>query len=128
VARAEAIVLALGAQRKTVQAVRLANRAETVFASRQNFMDIHLMAHVPDEFIPGRGENFVQRDGQLDHAEVRAEMSAALGQPGDEFLADFAGKFLQLRQREFFDVLRRVHHVEVSAHNFKLLLPQMDTD
>ena len=59
------------------------------------------MAHVPDEFVLGRVEDAVQRDGQLDHAEVRADMAAGLGQAGDEFLPDFAGEVLQLRQREF---------------------------
>ena len=75
------------------------------------------MAHVPDKFVRGRVEDAVQRDGQFDHAEVRAEMPAALGQPGDQFLPDFAGEFLQLRQREFFHVRRPVHHVEITAHN-----------
>ena len=63
--------------------------------SGQDFVDINLMAHVPDEFVLGRVEDAVQRDGQLDHAEVRAEMPAALGQPGDQFLPDFPGQFLQ---------------------------------
>ena len=111
VTRAEAIVLALGAQREAVQAIRLADRAEPVFAAGQNFMDVNLVAHVPDKFILGRRENFVQGDGQLDHAKVRAEMAAALGEALDQLGADLAGEFLQLRQREFFDVRRPVNHV-----------------
>ena len=118
VARAEAVVLALGAERKAVQAVRLADGAETVFAAGQNFVDINLMAHVPDEFVLGRGENLVQRDGQLDDAEVRAEVAAALGEALDQLGADFAGEFLQLRHRELFDVLRPVHHVQITTHKF----------
>ena len=117
VARAVAIVLAFGAQREAVQAVRLADGAEAVLAAGQKLVDVDLMAHVPDKFVLGRVENAVQRDGQLHHAEVRAEVAAVLGEAGDQFLPDFAGEFLQLRQRQFFDVLRAVHHVEVSAHN-----------
>jgi hypothetical protein len=67
---------------------------------------------------PGRVEDAVQRDGQLDHAEVRAEVSAGLGQPADQLLPDFSGKLLQLRQREFLHVFRSVDHVEISAHVF----------
>ena len=31
---------------------------------------------------------------QFDDAEIRAEMAAALGESGDQFLADFAREFL----------------------------------
>ena len=94
--RAETIVLAFGAQRETVQAVRLADGAETVFAAGQNFVDINLMAHIPDKLVLRRGENLVQRDGQFDDAEVRAEMAAAFGEAVDQLGADFAGEFLQV--------------------------------
>jgi hypothetical protein len=95
----------------------LADGAEAFFAAGQKLVDINLMAHVPDKFILRRGENLVQRDGQLDDAEVRAEVAAAFGEALDQLGADFAGELLQLRHRELFDVLRSVHHVQVSAHN-----------
>ena len=72
VARAVAIVLAFRAQRKAVQAVRGADGVEPVFAAGQQLVDIDLMADVPDKFVLGRVENRVQRDGQFDHAEIRA--------------------------------------------------------
>ena len=53
---------------------------------------------------------------QFHDAEVRAEMPAVFGQHGDQLLPDFFGQFLKLRQRQFLDVRRFVHHVEVSAH------------
>ena len=83
VTRTERIVFAFRAERKTVQAVRLANRAKTIFASRQNFVNVNLMAHVPDKFVLRRGENFVQRNGKLDDAEIRTEMAAAFGETFD---------------------------------------------
>ena len=86
------------------------------FAAGQNFVDINLMAHVPDELVLGRVENLVQRDGQFHDAEIRAEMAAALGEALDQFGADFAREFLQLRHRQLFDVLRAVHHVEITTH------------
>ena len=81
-------------------------------------MHVNLMAHVPDKFVLGRVKNAVQREGQFHHAEVGAQMAAALGQAGDQFLPDFGGQFRKLRQREFLHVLRSVHHVEISAHKF----------
>ena len=55
--RTETIVFTLGAQRKTVQSIRLANSSKTIFAAGQNFVDINLMAHVPDKFVLRRGED-----------------------------------------------------------------------
>ena len=118
--RAEAIVFALGAQSETIQTVRLADGAKAIFAIRENFVDINLMAHVPDKFVLGRIKDTVQRNGQFDDAKIRAEMAAAPGESGDQLLADFTGQFLQLRERELFDVFRPVHHVEVSVHRFIL--------
>ena len=120
VARAEAVMFALRAQSEAIQSVRLADRAEPLFAAGQNFMNINLVAHVPDKLVLGRGENFVQRNGQLDHAEVRAEMAAAFGETFDQLGADFAGEFLQLRHRELLHVLRAVHHVQVTTHKIKI--------
>ena len=115
---AKTIVRAFRAQRKTVQAVRLADGAKTIFAPGQNFVDVNLMAHVPDKFVARRCEDAMEGDGQFDHAEVRAEMAARLRQAVNQFLPDFPGKLFELHRREFFDVLRPVNHVEVSAHNF----------
>ena len=95
VTRAVAIVRTFRAQRKAVQAVRLPDGAEPVLAPGEHFVDVNLMAHVPDKLVLGRVENAVQRDGQLHHAEIRAEMPAVFGEPGDQFLPDFPGQFLQ---------------------------------
>ena len=91
VTRAVAIVRAFRAQGEAVQAVRLPDGAKPVFAVGENLVNVNLVAHIPDEFVLGRVEDAVQRDGQLDHTEVRTEMAAGFGQPGDEFLPDFAG-------------------------------------
>ena len=55
------------------------------------------MAHVPDEFVFGRAENFVQRDGEFHDAQIGAEVAAAFGEALDQLGADVAGEFLQLR-------------------------------
>ena len=44
----------------------------------------------------GRVEDPVQRDGQLDHAEVGAEVPAGLGDLVDEEGADLLGQLVQL--------------------------------
>ena len=81
--RAIAIVRTFRAQREAVQTIRLPDGAEAVLAIRENFVYVSLMAHVPDKFVLRRVENAMQRDGQLHHSEIRAEMPATFGQPGD---------------------------------------------
>ena len=115
-------MVAFGAEREAVQAAGLADGAKTVFAAGQQLVDIDLMAHVPDELVLGRGEYLVQGDGEFHHAQVGAEVAAALGQTLDQFRADFAGQFLQLRHRELFDVLGRIHHVQITAHKIMTAL------
>ena len=117
VARAVAIVLALGAQGEAVQAAGGADGVKAALAAGQQLVDVDLVADVPDELVLGRGEDAVQRDGQLHHAEVRAQVAAVLGEHGDQFVADLLRQLLQLLQRQLLDVRRAVHHVEVSAHD-----------
>ena len=116
VARAVTIVLAFSAERETVQTVGGADGVKAALAAGKEFVDVALMAHVPDEPVFWRREDAMQRDGQLHHAEVGAEVAAVFGKDGDEFVADFLGQLLQLVQLEFLDVFRAVHHVEVSVH------------
>src|SRR6185437_11094654 len=113
------IVLALGAEGKAIQTVRGADGIEPVFASGEQFVDVALVAHVPDKFILRCGKDAVQGNGELHHAQVRSQMTAVPGQDRDQFVADFLRQLLQLVQLEFLDVLRTVHHVEISVHSEK---------
>ena len=91
---AVAIVFALRAQGEAIQAVRLADGTETIFAPGQKLMDIHLVADVPNQLVRGRIKNPVERDAQFNHSEVGSEVTAALGQPVNKFYADFIREFL----------------------------------
>ena len=119
VARAEAVVLAFGAEHEAVEAAGLADGVEAVAASGEQLVDVGLVADVEDEVVGRRVEDGVERDGQLDHAEVRPEMAARLGQHGDEFLADFLGQRGKLLQRELFDVGGGINRVEKACHKCK---------
>jgi hypothetical protein len=113
---AVAIVLTFRAQGEAIQSIGGANGMETVFAPGEQFVDVTLMTDIPDKFVVRRGKNAVQGDGQFDNPEIRAEMPAVFGQFGDQLLAQFFGQSLPLFQRQFFDVRRLIHHVQVSAH------------
>ena len=62
------------------------------------------MAHVPDEFILGCGEDAVQGHGEFHDAEVRAEMAAIDRQLGDEFVPDLVRQLQKLIGRQFLYV------------------------
>ena len=118
-AGAVAIVLAFGAEQEAVEAVGLADGVEAVAASGKKLVDIGLVADVEDEIVRRRVEDAMKRDGQLDHAQIRPEMAARLGQNGDEFLAYFLGQDGEFVQREFFDVCRGIDRIEKACHKVR---------
>ncbi len=108
VAGSVAVVLGFGAEKKTVEPAVLADGGEAVAAAGEEFMNVALVADVENESI-GRGfENAVEGDCQLDDAEVGAEVSAGLGEHGDQLVADLLGENGQLIFGEAFDVGGRV--------------------
>ena len=92
VARAVAVMLALGAEEEAVEAAVLADAVDLPAAPGEHFVHVALMADVEEDFVRRRIEGAVQGDGQFDHAEVGAAVSARLGHGMDEFLADFPGE------------------------------------
>ena len=62
-------------------------------------MDVGLVAGVEDERVVGRVEDAVQRDRELDDAEVRAEVPAGAGDVLDEELADLGGELVAADRR-----------------------------
>jgi hypothetical protein len=79
-------------------------------------MDITLVADIPNELVLGCGKNMVQREGQLDHAQVGSEVAAVLGEHGDEFVANLCCQSLQLLHGEFLDVGGIIYHIQVAVH------------
>ena len=67
---AEGVVLALVAAREAGDAAELAQRRHALAPAGQHLVRIGLVAHVPDEAVVRRVEDVVQRDRQLDRAEV----------------------------------------------------------
>ena len=100
VACAVAVVLTLGAEQESVQALVLPDGLESLAASGENLVDVALVRDVEDELVLRRAEDAVQRDAQLDDAEVRPEMAAdgcriVVGHHADEFVPHFLGELWQ---------------------------------
>ena len=60
-------------------------------------MRIGLVTHVPDDDVAWGVEHVVQGDGELHHAEARAQVAACLGDGVDGLGAQFVGQLMQLR-------------------------------
>ena len=73
-------------------------RADAVAAAGQDLVRIALVPDVPDQPVVGRVEHIMDRGGQLDHAEPRAEMPAGRADRGDRLGAQFVGELAQLRR------------------------------
>jgi len=75
-ARAVGIVGGFRTQQEAVESLIGADGVDARRASGQHFVDVPLVRHIKDQLVGGGGKNPVQGDGQLDDAEVRAEMAA----------------------------------------------------
>ena len=47
-------------------------------SSREDFMTVALMPNVPNDFIIGRVEHMVQRNGQLNRPQITGQMPTSL--------------------------------------------------
>ena len=54
----------------------------------------------------------MQGEGQLDHAEVRAEVAAVFREDGNQLLADLFGEHFQLGDGELFYIEWGINRVE----------------
>ena len=100
VAVLDVVVGALLATRVARQPAGLAQLVEPVAAAGDDLVDVGLVAGVPQDRVGRRFEHPVQRERQLDGAEVGAEVSAALGDGVDDEVADLAGQVGELRRGE----------------------------
>jgi len=111
-----AVMLALRAQGKPVQAIGGADGVEPFFAPGKELVHVGLVTDVPYKFVMRGAETPMQRDGEFHHAKVGAEMASVFRQAVNQFLPDIIRQALQLIQSQLLDVLRAVYHVQVSIH------------
>jgi len=65
---------------------------KAVFSTGEQFVNIALMAHVPDEPVFGRVENAVQGDINSTTPRFGPRCPPVFGKDGDQLLADFFGQ------------------------------------
>jgi hypothetical protein len=107
VAGAEDVVQALLAVEEAAQSAGRADAVEVgAVAAGEQLVHVALVGHVEDELVLRGAEDAVQRDRELDHAEVGAHVAAVLRGDGHEALTDLLREERQLPGREGLDVGR----------------------
>ncbi len=97
---AERIKRAFAAFGKAGQPGRLTQGADAVAPPGQDLVRVTLVTHVPDQPVARRVENRMQRDGQLDDPQPRAQVPASFRHGGNRFGPYLVGQLFQLGIRQ----------------------------
>jgi hypothetical protein len=92
----EDVVRRFRATREPADAIELTERPEPLEPSGQELVRVGLVARVPDDPIAWRLEQPMERDGQFDDAERRAEMAAGVRHGPDDRVPDLDRQLGQL--------------------------------
>ena len=120
VAGEEEVVFAFGRVGIAHRAAAEADVVEILVAAGDQLVRIDLMARVPDQAIAAEIEAGMQRERQLDDAQVRGEMGRAPRAEAKERLADFGGQIGQLLEVQPQQVGRRVDRGKNLVHQRSL--------
>jgi len=90
------VVDAFFAARIARDATRLPQLRKTTAATRDDLVHVGLVAGVPQDCITWRLEHPVQGQCEFNGPEIRAQVPAGFGDCGDDEVANFGGKFVEL--------------------------------
>ena len=113
---AKRVVLAFLAPRKARETVPHAQSLHALAASGQHLVTVGLVPHVPHDAVMRRVENVMQRDRELDGAEIGREMAARLAHRFKQERPQFIRELLQLPLVEPAQLVRIVDGLEQVVH------------
>jgi len=102
----EMVVIALLAPRETADAAFPAESVELFVSSGYQLVRVALMTDVPDDFVMGEVEDFVERESKLHDAQVGRQMTAVCRDDRHDFFPYLAGEDFHLLFGEIFQVGR----------------------
>ena len=102
------VVLGLGPVRVARQPVGLAQLGEGLAPSGDQLVDVGLVARVPQQHVTGGVEGPVEGQGELHHAQVRAQVAPGGRDRVDDERPDLRGEDLQLLRCEGPEVVGTV--------------------
>ena len=99
------VVDALGAARIPGKPALLTELVELLNATGEHLVDVGLMTGIPDHDVLGRPEDAMQRNGEFDNTEVRAEVAAGRRDFLDEEGPDLLRELRHLLYRQRTDII-----------------------
>ncbi len=120
VAGGEHVVLRLAAQAEAGEPAVLAQAHHPVAPAGEDLVRVGLVPDVPEQQVARGVEDVVERDRQLDRAEVRREVSARLRDDADDLLPQLLGERLELLAGEPAEV-GRVRDTVENRHDQRVL-------
>ena len=89
---------------KTGQAAQSPERIKTVAPAGEQLVSVRLVAHVPDQAVPGGVEHPVNGDGQFHHAQGGSQVPSGPGHGPDDLLPDFLSQTGQVLDGQLAEV------------------------
>ena len=89
---AKGVVNTFLAAGKTAQTTQLSHAAHLVVASRQHFVRVSLMPHIPDQSVFWGVENIMQSHRELYRAQIGTKVTACLRNRLNQTLAQAVGQ------------------------------------
>ena len=120
---AERVVFALRTTRKARRPARHPQPAHILAAAGQDLVRVGLVTDVPHDTIARRVEHVVERDRELDGAEIRRKVTAGLRDRSKHERAQLAGELRERLDRKTAQRRRRVDRIEQRSTS---VFPQHD--
>ena len=102
----ERVVDAFGTLGEAGKATGAPDVPERLEAARDYLVGVALMADIPDDRVAGSGKHPVQRQRQLDNAQVRGKMATVGGDGADDEATDFSCQAVQFPDRQATQIVR----------------------
>ncbi len=113
--RAEGVMLAFGKAGKTAQPAMPAQGVKAIPPPGENFMDVALVSHVPDDAVLGAVKGAVQGQGQLHHSQAGSKVATGVGHGLKHKSAYLGGQRLQLSGAEIVQIIGKVQGVQQAS-------------
>ena len=126
VACGEGVVGALARLAEPGEPALEADVLERVTPARHQLMGVALVGRVPDDAVDGAVEDAVEGQGELNDAEVRGQVAAALRYHGDDGVAHFLRDLRQFLVSQRLQIARPIDLVQQTACHVRVSSGSVD--
>ena len=117
----EDITFALPALGESAETVQTPESVKSLSSSRQYFVRITLVSHVPDDPVLRKMKRYVERHRKFDHTEIAGKVPTGNADFADQEIPDLRGKIAVRFLRYFLYVIRFVYLIKKCHQKTELL-------